>query len=874
MNTKVLVTGANGQLGSEIRKISGSYSEMEFIFTDVDELDITDPWKVADFMSINKPQFLVNCAAYTAVDKAESDIETATLLNATAVGILAEQSADIRCKMIHISTDYVFNGRGPRPYREDDRVDPKSVYGSTKLEGEVLCMKNNPEYMIIRTSWLYSAFGNNFVKTMIRLGGEKTEIGVIADQIGSPTNAADLALAILTIISSVISVEKPFVPGIYHYSNEGVASWYDFTKAIFDIAEINCLVKPIATEDYPSPVQRPAYSVMNKSKIKLIFGLQIPHWRDSLIEYFQKKNNDMATNQDVLESVKQRAAEWLTDVYDETTKAEVRRMLNNEDSTELIDSFYRDLEFGTGGLRGIMGAGTNRMNIYTVGAATQGLSNYLKKEFANLPEIKVAIGYDCRNNSRLFSETSADIFSANGIKVYLFEDLRPTPELSFAIRELGCQSGIILTASHNPKEYNGYKAYWDDGSQIVSPHDENIIDEVLHVKATDIKFNGDKSLITILGADMDNLFLEKVKTVSISPEVVQRQKDLKIVYTPIHGTGVRLIPAALRAFGFTNIINVPEQDVVDGNFPTVVSPNPEETAALSMAIAKAVEVDADVVLASDPDADRIGVAVKNDKGEFVILNGNQTALVFIYYIISKRKESGKLLGNEFIVKTIVTTELIAKIAERNNVDFYDVFTGFKYIAEVIRDLEGKKVYIGGGEESFGFMPADFVRDKDAVSSCALMAEIVAWAKDQGKSLYEMLLDIYLEYGYSREKMKYVVRKGKTGAEEIQQMMVSFRTNPPQELGGSKLKIVKDYETLIAKNLLSREETPIDQKTTSNVLQFFTEDGTKISVRPSGTEPKIKFYFEVAGEFTKRADYDAVEKLADEKIEAIMQELDL
>jgi phosphoglucomutase len=582
----------------------------------------------------------------------------------------------------------------------------------------------------------------------------------------------------------------------------------------------------------------------------------------------------MATNQDVLDQVKTKAAEWLTDVYDEATKAEVRRMLSNADSTELVDSFYRDLEFGTGGLRGIMGAGTNRMNIYTVGAATQGLSNYLKKEFANLPEIKVAIAYDCRNNSRLFSETSAEIFAANGIKVYLFEDLRPTPELSFAVRELGCQSGIILTASHNPKEYNGYKAYWDDGSQIVSPHDENIIDEVSKVKASDIKFKGDKSLITILGTEMDNLFLEKVKTVSISPDVVQRQKDLKIVYTPIHGTGVRMIPAALRAFGFTNIFNVPEQDVVSGNFPTVVSPNPEETAALSMAIAKAVEVDADVVLASDPDADRIGVAVKNDKGKFVILNGNQTALVFIYYIISKRKESGKLIGNEFVVKTIVTTELVAKIAERNHVDFYDVFTGFKYIAEVIRDLEGKKVYIGGGEESFGFMPADFVRDKDAVSSCALMAEIVAWAKDQGKSLYELLLDIYMEYGFSREKMKYVVRKGKTGAEEIEQMMVNFRSNPPKVLGGSKLKIVKDYDVNIEKNLLTGTETPIDQKTTSNVLQFFTEDGTKISVRPSGTEPKIKFYFEVAGNLTNRSDFDAVEAKADEKIDAMMKELDL
>jgi phosphoglucomutase len=581
----------------------------------------------------------------------------------------------------------------------------------------------------------------------------------------------------------------------------------------------------------------------------------------------------MATNQEVLESVKMKAAEWLTDVYDEATKAEVQKMLNNDDPTELIDSFYRDLEFGTGGLRGIMGAGTNRMNIYTVGAATQGLSNYLKKCFSG-QDVKVAIGYDCRNNSRLFAETSADIFSANGIKVYLFDDLRPTPELSFAIRELGCKSGIILTASHNPKEYNGYKAYWDDGSQIVSPHDENIIDEVLKVKAADIKFKGDKTLIEIMGANMDHLFLEKVKTVSISPEVVQRQKDLKIVYTPIHGTGVRLIPAALRVFGFTNIINVPEQDVVSGNFPTVVSPNPEETAALEMAVAKAYEVDADVVLASDPDADRIGVAVKNDKGRFVILNGNQTALVFIYYIISKRKESGKLAGNEFVVKTIVTTELIAKIAERNNVDFYDVFTGFKYIAEVIRDLEGKKVYIGGGEESFGFMPADFVRDKDAVSSCALMAEIVAWAKDQGKSLYEMLLDIYLEYGYSKEKMKYVVRKGKSGAEEIQQMMVKFRTDPPQMLGGSKLKTVKDYDVNIEKNILTGVEKTINQKTTSNVLQFFTEDGTKISVRPSGTEPKIKFYFEIAGQLTSRADFDLIERRSDEKIDSIMKELEL
>ena len=575
-----------------------------------------------------------------------------------------------------------------------------------------------------------------------------------------------------------------------------------------------------------------------------------------------------------LQEVRAKAKEWLSETYDEETRKQVQALLDAEDPTELIDSFYRNLEFGTGGLRGIMGVGTNRMNIYTVGAATQGLSNYLKENFAELDEIKVAIGHDCRNNSRLFSETSARIFAANGIKAYLFEDLRPTPELSYAIRELGCQSGIILTASHNPKEYNGYKAYWDDGSQIVAPHDVNIVKEVAKIKAKDIKFDGPDELIEILGEEMDNKFLAEVKKVSISPDVVERHKDIKIIYTPIHGTGVKLIPAALREFGFTNIINIPEQDIVSGDFPTVISPNPEEPAAMEMATKKAAEINADLVMASDPDSDRIGVAVKNDKGEYVIINGNQTALLFFYYIIVKMKEAGKLKGNEFVVKTIVSTEMIAEVARRNNIEYYDVYTGFKFIAEVIRENEGKKKYIGGGEESFGFMPSDFVRDKDAVSSCALMAEITAWAIDQGKTLYELLQDIYLEYGFSREKMKYVLRVGKTGAEEIQQIMTKFRNDPPKELGASPMEWVKDYSTLIAKNLISGEEKKIDQKITSNVLQFFTKDGTKISVRPSGTEPKIKFYFEVAGEVKSRNDFDKAEKKADEKIDAIMEELGL
>jgi phosphoglucomutase len=579
-------------------------------------------------------------------------------------------------------------------------------------------------------------------------------------------------------------------------------------------------------------------------------------------------------NQELLKDVRAKAQQWLSDTYDKNTRKEVQKLLDKEDPAELVDSFYRSLEFGTGGLRGIMGVGTNRMNIYTVGAATQGLSNYLKRNFANLPEIKVAIGHDCRNNSRLFAESSAKIFAANGIKVYLFEDLRPTPELSFAIRELGCQSGIILTASHNPKEYNGYKAYWDDGSQIVAPHDENIVNEVAKIKPEDIKFDGPDELIEIMGDEMDRKFLEQVKTVSISPEVVKKHNYIKIVYTPIHGTGVKLIPAALREFGFTNIINIPEQDVVSGDFPTVVSPNPEEEAAMEMAIQKAYEVDADVVMASDPDADRIGVAVKNDKGKYIIVNGNQTALLFIYYIITKMKEAGAMKGNEFIVKTIVTTELIAEIARKNNIEYFDVYTGFKFIAEIIRELEGKKKYIGGGEESFGFMPADFVRDKDAVSACALMGEIAAWAIDQGKTLYQLLQDIYLEYGFSKEKMKYIVRKGKSGADEIQQIMNNFRSNPPTKLGGSPMKWVKDYSTLVAKNPVSGEEAKINQKITSNVLQFITHDGTKISVRPSGTEPKIKFYFEVKGELNSRDEFDAADEKADAKIETVMKELGL
>lgn len=577
-------------------------------------------------------------------------------------------------------------------------------------------------------------------------------------------------------------------------------------------------------------------------------------------------------NNTLLTEVMTKAQTWLDGNYNEDTKADIRRMVDAEDKTELIESFYRDLEFGTGGLRGIMGAGTNRMNIYTVGAATQGLSNYLKSQFPDVPLISVVIGHDCRNNSRLFAEISANIFSANGIKAYLFEDLRPTPEVSFAIRHLGCQSGIILTASHNPKEYNGYKAYWDDGAQMIAPHDVNVITEVEKTKVDDIKFNGNTDLIEIIGETMDEAFIEAIKTLSLSPDSIKRNSDLKIVYTPIHGTGVKLIPRALKEYGFTNIINVPEQDVVSGNFPTVISPNPEEPAALDMAVKKAIATDADLVMASDPDADRLGIAVKNDKNEWILVNGNQTALLFNYYLIRRWKELGKLKGNEYVVKTIVTTEIIKQIAERNNVECYDCYTGFKWIAAVIRENEGIKTYIGGGEESYGFLPEDFARDKDAVSSCTMMAEIAAWAKDNGKTLFELLQDIYLEYGYGKEKGISVVRKGKSGAEEIAQMMSDFRNTPPVEIAGSKVVTIKDYKTLKMTDVIAGTDTELVMPATSNVLQYFTEDGTKISVRPSGTEPKIKFYIEVRGAMNSRAEYEAADAAANMKIEAVRASL--
>lgn len=581
----------------------------------------------------------------------------------------------------------------------------------------------------------------------------------------------------------------------------------------------------------------------------------------------------MENNQALIAQCESKAKQWLSPAFDEETRSAVNRMIANEDKTDLIESFYKDLEFGTGGLRGIMGAGSNRMNIYTVGMATQGFANYLKINFKDKKQISVVVCHDCRNNSRLFAETVANIFSANGIKVYLFEDLRPTPECSFAIRYLKAQAGVNITASHNPREYNGYKAYWEDGAQVLAPHDKGIIDEVNKVKIEDVKFEGNKALIQSIGEDIDKPYLDRVKTVSIDPEVIKHQHDLKIVYTPLHGAGRVMIPRSLALWGFDNVHCVKEQMVKDGNFPTVDRPNPEIAEALTLGLRDAKALDADILMASDPDADRVGMACKDSNGEWVLINGNQTCLIFLWYIITNRQAVGKMKPTDFIVKTIVTTEVIRKIAEKQHVEMRDCYTGFKWIAREIAISEGKQQYIGGGEESYGFLAEDFVRDKDAVSACSLLAEICAYAKDHGKTLYDILMDIYMEYGYSHEHTINVERPGKSGADEIQQMMKDFRTNPPKDLGGSPISIYKDYQSLEMTKVDGSNEK-IEMPDTSNVLQWFCSDGTKVSVRPSGTEPKIKFYLEIKDKMYSASDYPACEQRAVTKIEEIKKSLKL
>ncbi len=570
--------------------------------------------------------------------------------------------------------------------------------------------------------------------------------------------------------------------------------------------------------------------------------------------------------------ITEKARKWLDSNIDNESKIVIQKMLDNPDQTELVDSFYKDLEFGTGGLRGLMGVGSNRINKFTIGMATQGFANYLKKAFNG--DIKVAIAYDSRNNSSYFAEITAAVFSANGITVYLYKELRPTPALSFAIRHLNCQCGVVLTASHNPKEYNGYKAYWDDGAQLVAPHDTNVIKEVNKITSiNEVKFDKDSSKIHLIGEEVDQAYLEKAAAYSLASDAISRQKNLKIVFTSIHGTGVTLVPALMKKIGFENVTVLKEQATPDGNFPTVVYPNPEEPAALDLAMKKANEIDADLVLGTDPDADRVGIAIKNHHGEFQLLNGNQTGSLLLYYLLRKWQENGKINGNQYVVKTIVTTDIIDKLAAFYDVECYNTLTGFKYIAELLGKYEGQKEFIGGGEESYGYLVGDFVRDKDAVIASAMIGEMVAYAKDNGKSLFDFLIEMYVRFGFFKERLISITKKGKSGEEEIKQMMVDLRSNPPQKINGSKLVKMIDYQAGIEKDFVSIGEKAIDYPK-SDVLQFITEDGSKISARPSGTEPKIKFYFSVNEKLPSEADFDKVSEQLDRKIDAIIVDLKL
>lgn len=571
-------------------------------------------------------------------------------------------------------------------------------------------------------------------------------------------------------------------------------------------------------------------------------------------------------------SVLEKAQSWTRGNFDDETKQRVREMIE-KNPAEAADSFYRILEFGTGGLRGVMGDGTNRMNKYTVGMATQGLANYVIQMFPGV-EHKMAIAHDSRNNSRFFAQITAEVLAANGFKVFLFDDLRPTPELSFAVRQLGCQSGVMITASHNPKEYNGYKAYWDDGAQFIAPHDENVIREVEKILTIDqVKWSGNSQNIISIGKEIDEAYLARLQTLSLSPDVIRSHKDLKIVYTPLHGTGRTLVPEVLRRFGFENIHPVPEQMVADGNFPTLKSPNPEEHSALDMGIQLAGKLNADLVMATDPDADRVGIAVRDNNNQMILLNGNQTAALLFYYVITRWKELGRLNGKQFIVKTIVTSELLREIAVSFDLRYYDVLTGFKYIADVIRRTYGSEEFIIGGEESYGYLAGDFVRDKDAVGACALIAETLAWAVSKGKTLYGLLLEIYCKYGFYKETLLSVTRKGQSGAQEIKQMMINYRNNPPTEINGSKVIRIKDYDSLTGKDMITGKESSI-LLPRSNVLQFFTEDGSVVSIRPSGTEPKIKLYFGVRETLADVSAFAETEKKLNDKLQGIISSLNL
>ncbi|NNE54593.1 MAG: dTDP-4-dehydrorhamnose reductase, partial [Flavobacteriales bacterium] len=784
---KVLITGGGGQLASVLKEISQDYPEINCVDLTREELDITQPLDQSILAAHPDVRAIVNTAAFASVDHAESQMDEAIHINSDGARNLAVFCATHQIPLIHYSTDYVFDGEARVPYDEESQVNPINAYGSSKLAGERAVLTACPSATVFRTSWVVSDQGKNFLKTMVKLSAEKEKLSVVDDQVASPTNAYDLADATFHVLGAKLKGETQY-NGLLHFTNSGQCSWFEFARFIFDELNRSCQLDRVSTDEFDAPAPRPKYSKLDTSKWTSLTGHEPMHWKESIATLLKEKFMEQIT---LDESILKRAEAWMDQPFDASTQEEVER-LKNEDPAELYESFYTDLEFGTGGMRGKMGVGTNKINSYTIGLATQGFASFLKEKYAG-ETIRVAIAYDSRNNSPEFAKVTAEVFAGNGIEVILFSSLRPTPELSFAVRYKNCQGGVVITASHNPPEYNGYKVYGADGGQVVPPDDGAIIDRVRATSFSDIRFDGNADLIDIVDEEIDEAYLNLIETYRLSKGAIDKHHDLKIVYTALHGTGIVLIPEALERHGFTNISLVPEQDVPDGNFPTVESPNPEETQALQAGLEMCQKLDADILLGTDPDADRVGLAVKNSKGEFELLNGNQAGTLLVYYHLVKWKELNKITGKEFVANTVVTTDLIARMAKDFGVKIYTTLTGFKWIADKIQELEGKEQFITGGEESYGYLVGDKIRDKDAVLSSVMFCEMTAWAKERGQSLIDILEEIYRKYGYFLESLVSVKKEGAAGKQAIGKMMEDLRNNPPRDLAGSKVVEMIDIQ---------------------------------------------------------------------------------
>lgn len=869
-NYKILVTGAAGQLGSEFQVQQYVYPDLDFLFQSSADLNICDSEAFREKVEDFQPNAIINCAAYTNVEKAEDDPDLSMKINALCLGPMAALCKEKNILLVHFSTDYVFDGVKGRAYVEEDSTEPLNHYGVTKREGERVIVGSGCDFLIFRISWLYSTFGHNFYKTMLRLAHEKGALSVVADQISTPTYARHLAHDVLEAIEMRFEGKK--IPsGIYHYSHIGETSWFGFAKEIMINKMPHIPVNATKTVEFPTKAVRPPYSKLNAEKFFSVTGIEPYSWKTALADCI---SNDIAqTHQQInpmIENTIVRAEQWFDPLVDPTTQEEVQRLIETG-GDELLEAFYSDLEFGTGGLRGIMGVGTARMNLYTISFATQGLANYLKKVVAK-NDIRVAIAFDSRNNSPEFAKQAATILSANGIHAMVFEALRPTPLLSFAVRKLSCDAGLVITASHNPPEYNGYKVYWNDGAQVLPPHDERMIAEVRMIKGfSQVNWTGNAGLISTIPSSVEESYLHALKNIIANPQAIVSSEDLKIVYTSIHGAGITMVPKALRSVGFTAVTTVAEQEEPNGNFPTVASPNPEEAEAMKMALELGEKLNAEIVLGTDPDTDRVGIAVRNHQGQLVLLNGNQAAALIVYYQLVMRKEKGLSNEGNFIAKTIVTSEIIDAMCERFNIKVYNTLTGFKYIAGVMRELEGSENFIAGGEESYGYLVGDFVRDKDAVLSSVVLCEIAAWCKAKGQTVWDLLMTIYCEFGFYHEKLLSITIKGFGGIEKINQMMDKLRLDPPAAIGGVDVREIRDISKGTSTDIKTGQVNHLNLPS-SNVLQFILDDGTKVSARPSGTEPKIKFYFSIREKMSDKSEYEKLFETADKRIVDIREQL--